>query len=177
MTKSCKRCLILNKKYEGKSSFATIYQIGKNFFGMKPGNRNRVIDYNISLSLNKKLDSGTSIKGFYFYTLVKKFEIEIPGGKIQEVKQTFSGVSERKGRHFRAIGSSYWKVGPPEGVSPNSEDMSEGYNVSQNFNFYLNKNGGITVKDYSEQGFIESEVKSINSTAPFSSISKSFRLN
>ena len=55
--------------------------------------------------------------------------------------------------------------------------MSEGYNVSQNFQFYLNKNGGITVKNYSEQGFIESEVKSINSTAPFSSISKSFKLH
>lgn len=50
--------------------------------------------------------------------------------------------------------------------------MKSGYNVSHNFEFYIDTEEKIVVNNYSEQGFLDSEVKVINSTFPFASISK-----
>lgn len=176
-TKKIKKGLIINKKYEGESIFPTLYRIGENPFGIKTGTRTRIINYKISLSVNKKTDSGKLPKGIYFYNMVKKFEIEIPGKEKEIIQQNFDGIVEKKNKEYRAIGNSYWRVSAPDGVSEKSKENSQGYNILQNFDFYIGESGEIKVDNYREEGFIESEVKIINSTAPFTSISKPFKLN
>ena len=76
----------------------------------------------ISLSVNKKTDSGKLPKGIYFYNMVKKFEIEIPGKEKEIIQQNFDGIVEKKNKEYRAIGNSYWRVSAPDGVSEKSKE-------------------------------------------------------
>jgi hypothetical protein len=172
-----KKFLSVHKKYTGESEFIYVYEIPKNSFGVRNGPRKRVTNYKITLSFSKKTDTGKLPKNVYFYKMIKEFEITTPSNNIQVIKQKFNGTIEKKYKNgYRAIGNSYWIATPPPEIHQKGES-SEGYNLFQNFNFYLGKKNQIYIYDYSEQGSTQSKITVLNSTVPITSISKKFRLD
>ena len=172
-----KKFLSVHREYKGESEFVYVYEIPKNPFGVRDGPRRRVTNYKITLSFSKRADSGKLPKNIYFYKMTKEFTITTPGNNTQIIKQQFNGTVEKKYKNeYRAIGNSYWIATPPPEVDPKGES-SEGYNLFQNFDFYLGKKNQIYIRDYSEQGSTQSKIPVLNSTVPITSISKKFRLD